>query len=68
MRWLLPLAGLTAAVLLGGCDVTPQSLGITGPGQRVEPSMVPDDTTVQPPGLPGASGSSGSEKRYYQYN
>jgi hypothetical protein len=68
MRWIIPLAGLTAAALLAGCDATPQSLGITGPGERPQPSFTPDDTTVLPPGLPDPTTGSGSEQRFYRYN
>jgi hypothetical protein len=33
-RWVILLAGVIAIALLAGCDVSPQSLGITGPGDQ----------------------------------
>lgn len=68
MRRVALFAGLLAAALLGGCDATPESLGITGPGQRPTPSFAPDDTVLRPPGLPDPNTGSGPEQRYYHYN
>jgi hypothetical protein len=68
MRKVALLTGLTATALLGGCGVTPESLGITGPGQRPPPTFGPDDTVLQPPGLPDPNTGSGPEQRYYRYN
>ena len=69
MRWMTLLAGLIAAALQAGCgDVSPQSLGITGPGAKPEPVFAPDDTLILPPGLPDPSTGSGPEQRFYRYN
>lgn len=68
MRWLAILLGLVTTLLQAGCGATPQSLGITGPGQARPPAMVPDDAVVPNPGLPAANSSSGAEQRYYRYN
>jgi hypothetical protein len=67
MRWLLLLAGLIGAWLQAGCGVTPQSLGITGPGVP-PPARAPDDSTMLPPGLPNPGTSVDPQQRYYRYN
>jgi hypothetical protein len=61
-----------AIVGMAGCDRSPASLGITGPGPPPAPP-VPDDTS--PVGVPSAPGSYGpsigpmpSNGRYFNYN
>jgi hypothetical protein len=36
-RWVILLSGLIVIGSLVGCDVSPQSLGITGPGNQQKP-------------------------------
>ena len=68
MGRVLLLFVLTAAALQVGCDATPQSLGITGPGPAQQRRAAPDDSTVMPPGLPDPGSGSGTDQRFYRYN
>jgi hypothetical protein len=53
---------------LAGCGVTPQQLGITGPGSHKSlPPEAPDDATLQAPGVP-TTGSGTNGQRYFGYN
>ena len=53
---------------LAGCGLTPQQLGITGPGGH-GPRLpeAPDDATLQVPGIP-ATGGVNTGQRYFGYN
>jgi hypothetical protein len=76
MRLLPLLAVLTAA----GCNASPASLGITGPGAPPKPPPAIDDSTILAPGIPdpgstygpsvgptpSSSGPSGGQ--YFNYN
>jgi hypothetical protein len=71
MRRLVLLAVLTVA----GCDGSPGSLGITGPGAAPTPARAPDDSTIGNPGVPSYGNSYGpsigpnqSGGRYFNYN
>ena len=68
MRWVILLAGLTAAAPLTGCGSTPASFGITGPGPQAPPQMAPDDAAGGLPGLPNPGTGSGTEQRFFNYN
>ena len=69
MRRILLLVGLSMAALQAGCGVTPQQLGITGPGTTPARSQTaPDDSTLLPPGLPNPDSGAGGEQRFYRYN
>jgi hypothetical protein len=67
---------LAAALALVACDATPGSLGITGPGAPPPPAPVPDDSTIDSPGIPSQGGGSygpsigpaPSNGRYFNYN
>jgi hypothetical protein len=63
MRWIVAILVLG----LAGCGMTPQQLGITGPGHAVLPPEPPSDATLQVPGVP-ATGSSNAGQRYFGYN
>jgi hypothetical protein len=68
---------LTLVVVLGiaGCDASPASLGITGPGVSVPP-RTPDDGTTVAPGIPDPAGGgfgpsygpTPTNGRYFNYN
>ncbi len=72
------MRALALVVVLGvaGCDATPASLGITGPGTSAVPPRETNDGTLSPPGIPdppangyGPSyGPSPSNGRYFNYN
>ena len=68
MRWPILFVGLIAAALQAGCAATPESVGITGPGQQGQPAATPDDTQAIPPGLPDPGTGSGADQRFYRYN
>jgi uncharacterized lipoprotein len=68
MRRAALFVGLIAAALLAGCAATPESLGITGPGQQAQPAATPDDTEAMPPGVPDPGTGSGADQRFYHYN
>ena len=53
---------------LAGCGLTPQQLGITGPGRGPLPPEAPDDATLQVPGVPRTGNGASSGQRYYGYN
>ena len=65
---------LIAALGMVGCDASPASLGITGPG--APPPLAPasdDDSTIRDPGIPDPGGIYGpgtgpSQGRYFNYN
>jgi hypothetical protein len=69
---------LALVIVLGvaGCDATPASLGITGPGTSAVPPRTPDDGTLSAPGIPdppangfGPSfGPSPNNGPYFNYN
>jgi len=61
---------MTVMLVLGlaGCDVTPQSLGITGPGRGPSPPEMPDDATLQAPGVPTTGGNTNARQQFYGYN
>jgi hypothetical protein len=59
---------MTLMLGLAGCGVTPQQLGITGPGgHRQLPPEAPSDATLQTPGVPATGGANGGQ-RYFGYN
>jgi hypothetical protein len=68
MRLAALFAGLIAAALQIGCAATPESLGITGPGQQAQPVTIPNDTEEMAPGVPDPGTGSGADQRYYHYN
>ena len=47
IRWVILLAGLIATELLVGCAASPQSLGITGPGDQQKLPGVRHGTKAQ---------------------
>lgn len=65
---------LIAVVSVAGCDRSPASLGITGPGAAPNPSV--NDGTISAPGVPDSGGtyygpSMGPIQptgRYFNYN
>ena len=59
---------LTASAVVPGCAVSPQSLGITGPGPVPRPPDPQDDTVIQNPGIPPTGGSAAPIERFYDYN
>ncbi len=67
---------LVIVLCVAGCDATPASLGITGPGTSAVPPRTPDDGTLAAPGIPdppangyGPSfGPSPSNGPYFNYN
>ncbi|HEY7578550.1 MAG TPA: hypothetical protein VH855_13220 [Acetobacteraceae bacterium] len=72
MRYLLALLG---AAGLAGCDSSPQSLGITGPGAPAAQSPAADESPIVPPGISNTGGSyrynigpTQSGDRYFNYN
>ena len=66
---------LIALLSLAGCNVTPASLGITGPAPLVPPPPT-DDNTIDAPGVPlpdsgfgpGVGPAPSGGGRYYNYN
>jgi hypothetical protein len=64
---------LITMLSLAGCNVTPASLGITGPAPLVPPTP-PDDSTIDAPGLAAPGSGYGSSigpagtGRYFNYN
>jgi hypothetical protein len=65
---------LCVLLVLAGCAGSPADLGITGPAPPV-PAPLPDDSTVDRPGLPDAGAGYGPSVtpstgggRYYNYN
>jgi hypothetical protein len=80
MAWRAML--LTAVLGMAGCSVTPQSLGITGPGLSGPPTFVAapadDDAAVTPAGLPATNsvyspslqpaGDAAKPNSFYGYN
>jgi hypothetical protein len=78
MTRLLPLL---AALAAAGCNASPASLGITGPGAPPKPPPIIDDSTILAPGTPdpgngygpsvGPTPSSASPSgggQYFNYN
>jgi hypothetical protein len=59
---------LTASAVLPGCSVSPQSLGITGPGPVPMPPGPQDDTVIQNPGIPPSGNGVAPVQRFYNYN
>ena len=59
---------LTVSAVVPGCAVSPQSLGITGPGPLLTPPGPQDDTVIQNPGVPPAGGGAAPVQRFYDYN
>jgi hypothetical protein len=59
IRWAILLAGLMATASLAGCGTTPQSLGITGPGDQQKAAGVRHGARSQhnPPYLGAVTGS-----------
>jgi hypothetical protein len=69
MRVLLLIAALGVA----GCDASPASLGITGPGAPPPLAPASDDSIIRNPGIPDPGGLYGpgtgpSPGRYFNYN
>jgi hypothetical protein len=59
---------LIVSAVVPGCAVSPQSLGITGPGPLPTPPGPQDDTVIQDPGVPPTGGSAAPVQRFYNYN
>jgi hypothetical protein len=66
---------MLGVVALAGCDVSPQSLGITGPGMPPAEAPGVDDSAIPPPGISSGGGSyryniepTRSGDRYFNYN
>jgi hypothetical protein len=59
---------LTASAVLPSCALSPQSLGITGPGPVPLPPGPQDDTVIQNPGIPPTGSGVVPVQRFYDYN
>jgi hypothetical protein len=62
------LIGFTTTGLLCGCGVSPQSLGITGPGPAPRPPATRDHNVIENPGGSNAGIGVSPVQRLYNYN